>query len=291
LNAEQATQVNAGLQILTSDGNLVWGFNAKNSRSLVFQTNQTERMRIDSSGNVGIGTSSPSRLLEIADSTQATGAVLRLSNTASGSTWTTGDTIGTLEFYSSDASAAGNKALIEAVQLTGSSNLTYPSLVGLDFYASSLNNTDLAVRISPSTLRIHSAEDKSWSVGDKVASLEFFSADNSGNSANSVRASIDCVAQSTFGSSHGLSFTTKGDSAGDPVERVRATLELEGRQMLNYQFLVMVILVVFCLIMVVVIMILCDFIMPQIAQTLIFSLPTTEQEGQKLRLKAMAQLN
>jgi len=41
-----------GLQIITSDGNLEWGFNVLNSRSLVFQTNQTERMRIDSSGQV-----------------------------------------------------------------------------------------------------------------------------------------------------------------------------------------------------------------------------------------------
>jgi len=52
------TSIGGGLQILTSDGNLDWGFNAANFRNLVFQTNQTERMRIDSAGNVGIGTSS-----------------------------------------------------------------------------------------------------------------------------------------------------------------------------------------------------------------------------------------
>tara|TARA_R100001463_G_scaffold126754_1_gene184575 strand:+ start:8569 stop:10191 length:1623 start_codon:yes stop_codon:yes gene_type:complete len=57
--------ISDGLQIITSDGNLEWGFNALNSRSLVFQTNQTERLRIDSSGNVGIGTSSPASKLSV----------------------------------------------------------------------------------------------------------------------------------------------------------------------------------------------------------------------------------
>jgi hypothetical protein len=129
------------------DHNTYIGFTGSDTISL--RTGGTDVITLDSSQRCGIGTTAPSRLLEISDSTQATGAILRLSNTASGSTWTTGDTIGTLEFYSSDASAAGNKALLEAVQLTGSSNLTYPSLVGLDFYASTNNVTDLAVRISP----------------------------------------------------------------------------------------------------------------------------------------------
>jgi hypothetical protein len=224
-----------GVQIISSSSNqgrIVFGDDSSNAigrlnydhsnDSMSFVTNGSETMRIDASGNVGINCT-PSRLLEISDSTQATGAILRLSNTASGSTWTTGDTIGTLEFYSSDPSAAGNKALIEAVQLTGSSNLTYPSLVGLDFYASTNNVTDLAVRISPSTLRIHSAEDKSWSVGDKVASLEFFSADQSGSGPNSVRSEINLVTENTFGSAHSLSFATRADVSGSPTEKAKIT--------------------------------------------------------------------
>jgi len=59
--------IEGGLQLITSDGNLEWGFNALNSRNLVFQTNQTERLRIDPNGNVGIGTTSPAVSLDIDD--------------------------------------------------------------------------------------------------------------------------------------------------------------------------------------------------------------------------------
>ena len=58
-----------GLQIQTN-GNLDWGFNARNARNLTFSTNQSERMRIAAAGSVGIGTTSPNRLLTLNNALQ-----------------------------------------------------------------------------------------------------------------------------------------------------------------------------------------------------------------------------
>ncbi len=72
------TSISGGLQVITN-GNLDWGFNAFNSRSLVFQTNQLERMRINASGNIGIGTATPTQQLELTGN-------LQLPNTVDAST-------------------------------------------------------------------------------------------------------------------------------------------------------------------------------------------------------------
>lgn len=99
---------------------------------LVFSTtadgasSPTERMRIDSSGNVGINTTSPQTGLHVA-SDATTGGVFRLENTltsiASGNSW------GEIEFYSNDSStnASGVRAKIQgyANGTTGASQFRF----------------------------------------------------------------------------------------------------------------------------------------------------------------------
>jgi trimeric autotransporter adhesin len=51
-----------------------------NAYPVIFGTNDTERMRIDASGNVGIGTSSPSEKLEIAGAASATSTGIAIKN-------------------------------------------------------------------------------------------------------------------------------------------------------------------------------------------------------------------
>ena len=123
----------------TSTGELLFGRSTDNDagriiydhndNSLSSYTAGAERMRIDSSGNVGIGTSSPRSLI---NASSATGAILTLesSDTSLGE----GDVVGQIDFYANDAStnSTGNKAFIKAYSETAGGNK-----VGLDFATSS----------------------------------------------------------------------------------------------------------------------------------------------------------
>jgi hypothetical protein len=81
---------------------------------LILGTNNQERLRVDSSGSVGIGTTSPSTTLELSNT--STAPILRLSN--ENNAITAGADLGVIEFYSGDDSGGGDavKASISAIQ-------------------------------------------------------------------------------------------------------------------------------------------------------------------------------
>jgi hypothetical protein len=101
-----------------------------------YNTVMSERMRINSSGNVGIGTTTPSTILDISKDYDAK---LRITSTKNG-TWVDGDNFGSLEFYGKDTSGLGEgiRAAIRAKEqgIYGiDTNLTFSTsngVTGLD---------------------------------------------------------------------------------------------------------------------------------------------------------------
>jgi len=110
------------------------------TRATTSATALTEAMRIDSSGNVGIGTTSPESTLEISKSDQTNGATLSITNSFDGSDWTAGDTIGTINFRVDDNSTTEKiRGQIKVFDDTSVST-TFPAYSAMSF-STGLNNT------------------------------------------------------------------------------------------------------------------------------------------------------
>ena len=105
---------------------------------------ETERMRITSGGNVGIGTTSPESNLEISDSTQATGATLSITNAHIGS-WVTGDKIGSIDFRIDDTSTT--EPVRAKIHTEGKTTGTYPYSSQLVFSTANANTLSEGMRI------------------------------------------------------------------------------------------------------------------------------------------------
>jgi hypothetical protein len=101
-----------------------------------FKVNGSERMRINSSGNVGIGESSIETKLHISDSVSP--PVLRLDYDKEVSTWTPGETITELQSFIGDSSGIGKRVVTNIKAINEASGST--TAAGLAFFTSASNS-------------------------------------------------------------------------------------------------------------------------------------------------------
>ena len=109
--------IGGGIGAANAANNVVF-YTAENNTTL----GGSERMRVTALGNVGIGTTSPSELLDVSSNTGAAGGTanpttIRISDTSYGSAWDTVNSFANLDFHSADTSGsgAGVKARVGAI--------------------------------------------------------------------------------------------------------------------------------------------------------------------------------
>jgi hypothetical protein len=97
-------------------------------------------------GDAGLTFNNTTKILDIARNDRALGAELRLTNSFNGSGWLAGDIIGTLNFYSTDASTTQPiRSQIQAINLVGSS---YAASMALIFSTANLNTLTEGFRLT-----------------------------------------------------------------------------------------------------------------------------------------------
>ena len=134
-----------------------------------WETNGGYRMVLNSSGNVGIGTTSPDTKLEVSSSS---GGVLRLTSTDT--SVATGESIGRVEFKSNDASTGGNNVMGFVDCLATNAGSTYALTFGTGNAAAATEKMRISqtgnVGMGTTNLTTISAAVTTLSLGSTVAS-------------------------------------------------------------------------------------------------------------------------
>jgi hypothetical protein len=106
--------------IHTGDTNTAIRFPAADT--VTVETSGTERVRVDSAGNVGIGTSSPATILDVS----GVSPTLTLKDSRTSETWSAGVQLGKIDFYTSDVTGIGAHSIASIEVVAGGSNTASP---------------------------------------------------------------------------------------------------------------------------------------------------------------------
>jgi len=199
-----------------------------------FNTNSSERMRIDSSGNVGIGTSSPTERLTIAGnmefSNQGSKIVFQAGNTSSNTIRAEdgdGYASAQIEFLGtgssqshaitfSTGSSPGSEVMPERMRIDSSGN------VGIGISSPGANLDVFGLLSNPAEIRITN-NGGTWDPEDEIGRYSFYTTDTSSTGARelaSVRAINDNQASATVSMSGALAFYTSSYNS-NVSERMR----------------------------------------------------------------------
>jgi hypothetical protein len=217
---------------------------------LTIATGGSERMRITSTGNVGIGETNPTNQLHVHTNNDNAYAIrIEGSTNNSAGVWTGlgigGESTNTKsavlfedigvnysrgklhlcvnnELNQNNATPADAKLTVSNNGNVGIGTTTPDSLLNLE----GVKNTSI-ITLGSTT------NDSNWSTGDKYGAINFYSADASGSGAG-VKASISYETTSSSGATNHLSFRTAGTAAGtNNTERMRITsvgnVEIKGK--------------------------------------------------------------
>jgi hypothetical protein len=212
------TGTGANGSVIQQGGNTLYVSNSE-AGNIAFENNGSERLRIDSSGNIGIGTTSAALKLHVDDSGSQ---IIRFSRTGIGAGSLDIDSSGNAAFnsHTTGKSVAFHTQATERMRIDSSGRLLLGSTSAI--VSGALDNS-LHLK-SPNGPEIYFLRDDSGSTvaGNSLGMLRFYGNDNDGTAQECAR--IECEADLDHGNNDKpsrLLFLTTADGASSPTERMR----------------------------------------------------------------------